>query len=275
MDEESEEESSEEEVKTTPGKPNTTQGKPQAKPSNGNKKKEEEESSGSEEESSEIKRITPDDNPKGLKRKRDGVDNTMNKKRKVDGNGGSSGGGGEGTKVRLGNLPFDLDGQVDEIKNQFSDCGEIVNVEMINRNDGRWAGVAIIEFKTEDAAKKALGMHDQDFWGRKMNLSYPKPPGGAGGKGGFKKDVSEKPDGCNTVFIGNLNYNISEDEVKVFFAQCGDIVDVRWPKGEFKGFGWVEFTTTEAPDEAIKLAGSDLMGRAIRIDYAAARKSNF
>jgi len=256
MEESGDEESSEEENPTTKTKPAP----------NGNKKKEDAES-GSDESSEIIKK----DNPTGsLKRKRNEVDNTVNKKRRVDENGGGT---GEGTKIRLGNLSFELDGQVDEIKNQFTDCGEIVNVEMIQRNDGRWAGVVIIEFSSEDAAKKAIEMHDQEFWGRKMSISYPKERGGgAGGKGGFKKDFTEKPEGCNTVFIGNLNYNISEDEVKEFFSQCGDITDVRWPKGEFKGFGWVEFTTTEAPDKAIELAGNDLMGRSIRIDYAAPRK---
>jgi len=198
----SDEESSEEE------KPATTN-KTQAKPAqNGNKKGDEEESE--EESSEEIKRINPGDNNQGLKRKRNEVDNSVNKKRKIEGNGG--GNGGEGTKVRLGNLSFELDGNVDEIKNQFSECGEIVNVEMIQRHDGRWAGVAIIEFSSEDGAKKALEMHDQDFWGRKMSISYPKERGGgAGGKSGFKKpDSSEKPEVCNTVFIGNLNYNISD-----------------------------------------------------------------
>jgi len=264
---ESEEESSEEEVKPAKGvaKPATTT--PVAK-------KGKDESSGSEEESSEeIKRITSDDNPKGLKRKRDEVDNSTNKKRKIENggsNGGSNGGGGS-VKVRLGNLSFELDGQVDEIKNQFTDCGEILNVEMIAKQDGRWAGVAILEFASQDGANKALEMHDQDFWGRKMSLSYPKEFGG-GAKGTFKNEVKEKPEGCNTVFIGNLNYQITEEEVKEFFSQCGDVKDVRWPQGEFKGYGWVEFTDTEAPDKAIELAGQDLMGRPVRVDYAAPRK---
>jgi len=273
-EESSEEESSEDETPaTTPVK---TGNKGVAKPAtttpvktNGNKVSDEE--SSGEESSEEIKRINPEDNPKGLKRKRDEVDNSTNKKRKLE-NGGSTNGGGVSVKVRLGNLSFELDGQVDEIKNQFSDCGEILNVEMIARHDGRWAGVAILEFANQDGANKALEMHDQDFWGRKMSLSYPKEPSGGFGK---KKEVSEKPEGCNTVFIGNLNYQITEEEVKEFFSQCGDVRDVRWPKGEFKGFGWVEFSDTDAPDKAIELAGSDLMGRAIRVDYAAPRKTNW
>jgi nucleolin len=212
---------------------------------------------------------------KGVKRKREdnGGDDEGNKKRKLN-NGGAGGGN---TKVRLGNLSFDLDGQVDEIKKQFADCGKIKNVEMITRKDGRFAGVAIIEFEDTDSAASAIEKHDQELYGRKMNLSFStEEAGGRPNRGGsFDRPPSEKPEGCTTVFIGNLSYDITEDQVYEFFSDCGNIKQVRWPQGDFTGIGWVEFYDTNGPDLAIAKVGQNLLGRSIRVDFAAPRKPRF
>jgi len=230
------------------------------------KKEEEDEDSDSE----ELHVVKPEDTPslKGIKRKREDDTNDFNsKKRKIDTKGGDG-----GTKVRLGNLSFDLDGKDDEIKQQFSDCGEIKGVELIQKRDGKFAGVAIIEFETAEGATNALAKNEEEFYGRKMLLSYPKEEKTGGGGGFGSKGPSEKPEGCTTVFIGNLSYQINEDEVWEFFSKCGNIKQVRWNQGDFKGYGWVEFDDTNAPDEAMKLNGENLAGRPIRIDFAAPRK---
>lgn len=43
--------------------------------------------------------------------------------------------------------------------------------------------------------------------------------------------------------------------------------------GEFKGFGHVEFEESDATDNAVALAGTDVMGRPIRVDYSANKRS--
>jgi nucleolin len=74
------------------------------------------------------------------------------------------------------------------------------------------------------------------------------------------------------VFVGNLSFNVSEEELSNHFAECGNIVSVRLAvdrdTGRPKGFGHVEFDSTEATDKAMELAGSDLGGRQIRVDYS-------
>jgi len=209
-----------------------------------------------------------DADQKGVKRKRDNDEATNAKKRKM--NGETTGAGN--LKVRVGNLSFELDGCDADIKKHFEDCGEVKSVEMITRRDGKWAGVAILEFADEESAKNATKKNDEDFYGRKMSVSFSTE-----GSGGPKKEhqFSEKPEGCTTIFIGNLSFNITEDQVYEFFQDCGDIKECRWPKGDFTGIGWVEFYDTNATDLAIKKAGTKVMGRDIRVDYAAPRKNNF
>ncbi|VFQ93055.1 unnamed protein product [Cuscuta campestris] len=67
--------------------------------------------------------------------------------------------------------------------------------------------------------------------------------------------------GSKTVFIGNLSWSIGEDDIKTFFKDIGEVKEVRLsklPNGKLKGFGHVDFTTSEAAVKALKLAGKDL-----------------
>ena len=53
---------------------------------------------------------------------------------------------------------------------------------------------------------------------------------------------------------------------------AGTITQVRFSTdretGDFKGYGHVEFEETEATDAAVQMAGTDICGRAVRVDYA-------
>lgn len=71
------------------------------------------------------------------------------------------------------------------------------------------------------------------------------------------------------VFVGNLTYTITEDELKAYFQQIGDVLDVQIIKrfNRSKGFGFVTFATEEAATEAVKvLDKTDCAGRAINVE---------
>lgn len=63
---------------------------------------------------------------------------------------------------------------------------------------------------------------------------------GDGGKSPFNKAPSEKPEGCTTVFVGNLSWNADENMLREAFAECGNVIDVRISKdretGQSKGY---------------------------------------
>jgi nucleolin len=81
------------------------------------------------------------------------------------------------------------------------------------------------------------------------------------------------------VFCGNLPWDVDEQALRDLFGGCGEIASVRLATdretGDFKGFGHVEFASTESTDKALELAGTDLNGRNIRVDYAPGRSSAF
>jgi len=75
------------------------------------------------------------------------------------------------------------------------------------------------------------------------------------------------------VFVGNLNFNTTRDEVQSLFAQVGNVRDVFLPNdretGRPRGFAFVEFESDEDAAKAIeKFNGFELGGRALRVNAA-------
>ncbi|CAH9127350.1 unnamed protein product [Cuscuta epithymum] len=96
-----------------------------------------------------------------------------------------------------------------------------------------------------------------------------------------KKTKSQTPvtpkaeaEGSKTLFIGNLAWSIEQSDVLNFFKDVGEVKEVRFAvdrDGKFKGFGHVDFDTSEAALKALKLSGQELAGREVRLDLAKAR----
>ena len=75
------------------------------------------------------------------------------------------------------------------------------------------------------------------------------------------------------LYVGNLSYKMTEDELKSAFAAFGNIESVTIISdkrtGNSKGFGFVEMPDKAEADKAIKeLNGKDFGGRAIVVNEA-------
>ncbi len=78
------------------------------------------------------------------------------------------------------------------------------------------------------------------------------------------------------IYVGNLPYSITEDELRDVFAEFGEVsrANVITDKfsGQSKGFGFVEMPNNSEADEAIKaLNESSLKGRNIKVNQAKPR----
>jgi RNA recognition motif-containing protein len=75
------------------------------------------------------------------------------------------------------------------------------------------------------------------------------------------------------IFVGNLSFNTSEDELRQIFEAFGQVdrVSILTDRetGRSRGFAFVEMTNTEEGDKAIAgLNGSELGGRTINVNEA-------
>lgn len=79
------------------------------------------------------------------------------------------------------------------------------------------------------------------------------------------------------LYVGNLDYAVTSDQLGEFFAQAGQVVDAtvitdRY-SGRSKGFGFVEMSSEEEAKKAIEtLNGKEFQGREIRVDEARPKK---
>jgi len=238
-------------------------------------KAEESDSSSSE---SEKQDKPPDADMNGNKRKNNFGDGSGAKKSRSGGQKTEM--KGSTKRVFVGNLSYDIDDE--KIKEFFKDVGELKDIYWLtDRDSGDFKGCGFLTFESTEAADKACEEYvGKDLMGRSIKIDWAEERKSGGRKGGGGKvpawvnnPLSPRPDNCFTVFCGNLDFNITEDDVRKHFKECGEVKSVRWmqKEGEFKGAGFVEFTTTEGVDKAVKLCGKEIIGRAARVDYAKPR----
>lgn len=86
--------------------------------------------------------------------------------------------------------------------------------------------------------------------------------------------------GCtvsNKLFVGNVSFRASEDDLKDLFTKAGEVVSAKLVKdpatGRSKGFGFVEMATSDGADRAIQMFnGSPFMERNLVVDKAKPRQ---
>ena len=82
------------------------------------------------------------------------------------------------------------------------------------------------------------------------------------------------------LFVGNLPFRASQEDLEDLFAQAGIVVSVHIPTdretGRSRGFGFVEMQDSESMERAIQMFnGYSLSGRALVVNQARPRERRF
>ncbi|MGD8428815.1 MAG: RNA-binding protein [Ectothiorhodospiraceae bacterium] len=79
-----------------------------------------------------------------------------------------------------------------------------------------------------------------------------------------------------SIYVGNLPFSASEDEVRELFSAYGEVNEVRLitdrDTGRPRGFGFVRMEPAEADAAIEALNGTEMGGRTLRINEAEDRK---
>ena len=74
------------------------------------------------------------------------------------------------------------------------------------------------------------------------------------------------------IYVGNLSYNTTEDQLRDFFGQYGSIDDCKlisdFQTGRSKGFGFITYASDEEGTKALEANGIDLDGRKLKVNTA-------
>lgn len=80
-----------------------------------------------------------------------------------------------------------------------------------------------------------------------------------------------------SIYVGNLSYQVTEEEVNAVFAEYGTVKRVQLPTdretGRLRGFGFVEMSSDAEETAAIEaLDGAEWMGRDLKVNKAKPRE---
>ena len=141
-----------------------------------------------------------------------------------------------------------------------------------------------VEFATAESAKKAKDTkHGVELDGRALNIDFSAPRPAQNGNDRqndrAKRFGDSRSAPSNTLFIGNISFDATNDMISEAFAEYGQISRVSLPtdqeSGQPKGFGYVDFTTVDEAKAALEaLNGAEIAGRNIRLDFATPRDNN-
>lgn len=138
-----------------------------------------------------------------------------------------------------------------------ADPNESKKVAMIKRHfhESQVSIIAYVRFKAEESAVAALSANNKILNGRHLQVD--------------RASGNRKIDPKCSVFIGNLPFDANEEEVRDIFLDCGAIENVRIVRdkelGSGKGFGYVNFQSPDAVELALKMSGTPLRKRQLRV----------
>ncbi|ROT41229.1 hypothetical protein SODALDRAFT_330950 [Sodiomyces alkalinus F11] len=177
--------------------------------------------------------------------------------------------------VWVGNLPFDAT-PAEMQKWLVDNAGGAITAESITRvhmptttKHVGWQGTktnkgfAYVDFTDVGSKVAAIALTENELRHRKLLIkdasSYegrPKKEANADGGGDQKNPPQAKKPTSRKIFVGNLGFATTEEDVRSNFEKCGDI---DWVKiatfedsGKCKGYGWVMFREPEAAEWAVK-----------------------
>ncbi len=79
----------------------------------------------------------------------------------------------------------------------------------------------------------------------------------------------------NKLFVGNLAFRATEDELQEVFGQYGELEEVKIimdrETGRSRGFAFVTYTDTASAKDALALDGTAVSGRDMRVSIATER----
>ncbi|KAL6515317.1 Polyadenylate-binding protein 2 [Orobanche hederae] len=122
-------------------------------------------------------------------------------------------------------------------------------------------GAAVVNLRLKE-------MEDESAALREMQAKVEQEMGSAQDPASASNQANKEEVDSRSVFVGNVDYSCTPEEVQQHFQSCGTVnrVTIRTNKyGQPKGYAYVEFLETEAVEHAIHLNESELHGRQLKI----------
>jgi len=165
----------------------------------------------------------------------------------ADGAGGAGGSGNADQKLFIGGLSWETTEK--DLREYFSKFGNIESLTLkMDPATGRSRGFAFIVFSDVATLDKVIAAGEHVINGKKVD---PKKAKARHGK----------------IFVGGLTQEISDDDIKSYFQQFGNVVEVEMPidkvKNQRKGFCFITFDNEQIVHELLKKPKQTINGKEV------------
>jgi nucleolin len=132
-----------------------------------------------------------------------------------------------------------------DLRGELEKLGKIIELTYpVDSATNKSKGFAFVEYKREEDAKKMFKFNKKHFLGRDVIVDEPRTRRVKGGS-------------TATLFVKNIPYECSEDDLREYFSKHGEVDSVRIPKerdfdNRNKGFAFVEFQSRRDLEAILK-----------------------
>lgn len=159
--------------------------------------------------------------------------------------------------IWVGNLPFNATKDTVReflLKEGGIDEGEITRLHMPTGPRAQNKGFAYVDFKSPAILEVALTLSEKLTGGRRLLIKNAKSFEGRPKENAKTAEPVKEP--SKRVFVGNLSFDVTRDELSEHFGQAGKVDDVFMAtfedSGKSKGFAWVTFADIESAKNAVQ-----------------------
>lgn len=186
--------------------------------------------------------------------------------------------------VWIGNLSYDTlkeeiirfivaktAGYDDDEENEFVTVKES-DISRVNlpKKANKAKGFAYVDLPSLKHVNSVVSISEQILNGRKLLIKNSSSFEGRPEADANKSLLKNPP--LRILFVGNLSFDTSEDNLEEHFRHCGEIVRIRMAtfedSGKCKGFAFIDFKDESGPTAALKLKlAKKLINRPLRLEY--------
>ncbi|CAM1302454.1 PUF60 (predicted), partial [Pycnogonum litorale] len=173
-------------------------------------------------------------------------------------------------RVYVGSISFEL--KEDTIRQAFLPFGPIKSINMSwDPITQKHKGFAFVEYEMPEAAQLALEqMNSVMIGGRNIKVGRPSNMPQAQP---IIEQIMEEAKSYNRIYVASVHHDLTEKDIQSVFEAFGHIVTCRLMAsnipGKHKGYGFIEYDTTQAAQDAIASMNLfDLGGQYLRVGKA-------
>ncbi|KAF3212796.1 Splicing factor [Orbilia oligospora] len=153
---------------------------------------------------------------------------------------------GFNTTVYVTNFPPTAD--ENWIRELFKECGPILEVRFPSLKYNNHRRFCYVQFDASEDAEKATEMNGKDVEGFKLVSKLSDP--------NVKQERSGAVHEGREVFVRNIDYAATEDDIRELFSKYGTVKSIRLiskGRGAHSGYGFLDFETAESAKASLEL----------------------